>query len=158
MDKSFKRIVTESTETMKKLRLVLNFDEDGDNLDLDEAIKLAQTRQFFALKPNSVYKVTDPNDNAKLVLLLQLLSGSVEDLTVGGEISKEFLSSIIAMFVPKLKKCKLDNVWFEPEASPIINKVNARSNVNHPLESLEIIETRAELLQFFAGCNQLKTN
>lgn len=89
---------------------------------LDDAIELAHSRRFTILRP--FYKFTDATE-VKLLSLLGLLSDSVEDLVVKGEISRELLSSVVATFLPKLKKCKLEKVSFGTESARHRKRIDA---------------------------------
>lgn len=106
MDRKFKRIVTTSKETKAKIRLVLGF-MCGDNLD--DVIEFARNRPFTALKLIGVYYntfngATDSDSFArpvKLALLLEVLSGSVEDLIIErNEFGEENFRDMIGMFLP----------------------------------------------------------
>lgn len=159
VDKNFRRIITESPETIRKIPLVISFERHKE-LDLEFAIELAETRTFTALELNVHYEIADANGNFNLGLLLQTLRGTVDDLAVWAysNISQHFVSSTIAMLLPKLKKCKLEQALFDDESAPVTLEINPQSNVNYPLESLTLVDTHAsEVLQFFSGCFQLKT-
>lgn len=126
------------------------------NMDLDFASNLARNRRFTVLLLISVDKLKGGKSNAKLVSLLAFLSGFIGDITVEGGIARQYLSSIIAMFLPNLKKCSL-GIWWNDKEALVVAQINPQSNVNHRLESLQLSYPYAAVVaQLFRGCIKLK--
>lgn len=156
LNTTLNRIITKSRPTMKKIRLVMDFEDEVD-LDLDYAMKLSQSRRFTALELTDIHEFIDTAP--KLLPLLELLKVSVDDLVIGGVTTEAYESyAIIPTFLPKLKKCTLNGIAFEiDDASRFFDDISSESNNNHPLEALRVVDVPCEVFKFFEGCKKLKS-
>lgn len=157
VDKKFKTIISNSRKTMSKITLVLDFYKP---LDLDCVNELTQTRHFLALRLHSSCKLHHECTDDKLpIALLQILSYTIEDLTIQGKLPTNVIAYILNMFLPKLETCKIEIVptrQFDGQLCEVATQTEPKTD--HPLKSLTVkVSTTSSVINVFAGCTQLKT-
>lgn len=151
VDKNFYRIISESRETSLRIPLILNIKHRDfkQPCTIDHLTELTNERFFTALTLKGIYK-TIPR---KLTSLLQHLSGSVELLMIfHSKFNEKQFRKLLQMFLPKLKTCKVYNVFIIPDAKATINEEDIEEQ---PLKHLAVGNT--ELVKYFDGCHQLKS-
>lgn len=148
VNENFKRIVTESRETMIKIPLVLDFE----NPIPMEVIALAQKRQFRALELRNIGN----NIWVNYTTLMEYLSNgsSVEYLNICSSllITPESFQRIIDGFLPNLKGCTVGDIQlFNGSFYYNINASIANTSLNY----LHIVHEQH--IKFFSGCKALRS-
>lgn len=152
INRKFNRIVTESKETMAKIRLVLDFRKFT---DIDDVIEAARNRRFIALKLANAFNYIPQQD--KFYLLLDLLRDVVEDIFIGNVVLEKYqLRDVIQMLLPRLKTCTLDNIRYAT-FSDNIETFSYDSTAAHRLETLKLENSAGEIVELFESCKQLKS-
>jgi F-box domain len=170
------RDIKKDVELIKKLRLVVHCSQtqrgmrslkDKPNVQIfAEIAEFAGSCRFksVCLEELECGFVKDEGEMYdEFLLLMETLQGFTEELKiVCSSVYERILQSVVDMFLPTLKKCKLDccNVYDERRnhGTPYQRPKFTTSTDKHPLKSLEVDEIRGNsVLNIFAGCKQLET-